>query len=465
MKKAYVFSWVITICILVISIAGCGLFTQSGEAPRVLSVLASSSTTIEVGFDQTLDSGSAQNTSNYSIQTFDETASVAISAANLGLSQTSVLLTTGSLASSQNYKISISGIKNSSGKEMTAKNYVVLTDIATLDTSVGNSSTAHTSSLGIDSLNKAHIAYYNANAGQQAPMYATNASGSWITSLIASPPTGLGAYGISLALNSSNEACVSYGGTALSLRYAVNVSDTWQTTRFSTATVARWSAIGVDHNNKAHIFYGTGYGVRHITNASGSWEISDILTAESYRNSVAIDTNNSLYISYHDADDKTLKYATDASGSWVDTAIASIENVVNGSIITIGIGNSIGLDSSKKAHIAFDDVANKALKYATNSSGSWVVSTLINPNMYNEGSMPSLIIDSNNKIYIAYFDSSSVEGLKLMTNASGTWKSLYLDPDATSANGFYLGLGSNSKKGLSYYNGIGSATRLKYLSF
>ena len=84
--------------------------------------------------------------------------------------------------------------------------------------------------------------------------------------------------------------------------------------------------------------------------------------------SIAIDSNNKIHISYFDNTDGDgdLKYATNVSGSWVVSAIDSTG--------WTGTYTSLAIDSNDKVHITYIDDTNYDLKYATNISGSWVTS-------------------------------------------------------------------------------------------
>ena len=101
-----------------------------------------------------------------------------------------------------------------------------------------------------------------------------------------------------------------------------------------------------------------------------------------------------------------LKYATNASGAWVVTTIVDSSGSVGGN-------TSIALDSSGKAHISYNGPT-----YATNASGSWVISGVDNLGRYT-----SIALDSLGKTHISYVRSSSgvVNHLKYATNASGSW--------------------------------------------
>ncbi|MEK7290326.1 MAG: hypothetical protein AAB013_00265, partial [Planctomycetota bacterium] len=63
-------------------------------------------------------------------------------------------------------------------------------------------------------------------------------------------------------------------------------------------------------------------------------------------------------ISYYDTVNGDLKYAANTSGSWVTTIMDSTGNV--------GQYTSIALDSSDMVHISYYDYTNDNLKYATN---------------------------------------------------------------------------------------------------
>lgn len=79
------------------------------------------------------------------------------------------------------------------------------------------------------------------------------------------------------------------------------------------------------------------------------WEVSRI-DDEGGGTSIAIDSYDKVHISYRSG---ALKYATDASGSWLTYTIDSA-----------GGNSSIGVDSNGYAHISYN--GGSTLKYATN---------------------------------------------------------------------------------------------------
>ena len=69
-----------------------------------------------------------------------------------------------------------------------------------------------------------------------------------------------------------------------------------------------------------------------------------------------LDTDDAPYIVYYDKTNGNLKYATNRTGSWNITTIDSIGDV--------GYYPSIVVESNDRSHISYYDETNGALKYA-----------------------------------------------------------------------------------------------------
>ena len=113
--------------------------------------------------------------------------------------------------------------------------------------------------------------------------------------------------------------------------------------------------------------------------------------------SITLDDSGKAYISYYDADDGDLEYATNAFGMWLTSTVDSSGEV--------GQYTSISLDSTGKAHISYYDSTNHDLKYATNASGTWVINTVDSSGKV--GEYTSMTLDSLGKAHISYYDSTS----------------------------------------------------------
>ena len=68
---------------------------------------------------------------------------------------------------------------------------------------------------------------------------------------------------------------------------------------------------------------------------------------------------------------------------------------------TVGSYTSIALDSNGYKHISYYESNSDDLKYATDKSGTWVVSTLDQTG--DVGQHTSIAIDSNGYVYISYY--------------------------------------------------------------
>ncbi|MDO8685310.1 MAG: hypothetical protein Q7J78_01415 [Clostridiales bacterium] len=151
--------------------------------------------------------------------------------------------------------------------------------------------------------------------------------------------------------------------------------------------------------------------------------------------SIAIDSYGKVHISYFRASDLDLKYATNASGSW------STSILVNGGAMGSlpAYSASIGVDSDNKIHISYyDDSSPDSIKYVTNMSGSWVITT-IDTISFAAGWKTSLAVDSNNKVHISYYDSTN-DALKYASNASGTWQTEIVDKSSGGVSGASLAI-------------------------
>ena len=171
-------------------------------------------------------------------------------------------------------------------------------------------------------------------------------------------------------------------------------------------------------------------------------------------NSIAIDSNDhshlAYYYSYNAQTVEDLIYATDKSGSWVITTLDSADSV--------GMHTSIAIDSnSDSVHISYYDETNNDLKYATDKSGSWVLTTVDSTG--DVGVDTSIDIDSNDSVHISYYDSTN-DDLKYATDKSGSWVNTTLDSSATMGRYSSIALDSNDAVHISY-NDVTNRT-LKY---
>lgn len=252
------------------------------------------------------------------------------------------------------------------------------------------------------------------------------------------------------------------------LKFATNTSGSWLAGAIDSGdAVGDNSELAIDGQGKAHISYydRSNADLKYITSVSGTWvpTVVDSAGVTGLDTSIAVDSNGKIHISYFDAwanfangtETADLNYATNASGSWVVTTIDS-----NG---RVGEHSSIAIDGNDKVHISYYDAAtaNQDLKYANNTSGSWVVETIDTES--GAGPYSSIAVDSQNKVHIAYVTYTGVPTpdtvlLRYITNSSGSWATTTVD-----ATGFAqyasLALDTSNKAHIGYYDVIAKDVR------
>ena len=272
----------------------------------------------------------------------------------------------------------------------------------------------------------------------------------------------------SFVLDSTGSKHISYyDATNGDLKYATDTTGSWvNSTIDSNGNVGQYSSITVDSNDVIHIsYYDESNGdLMYITDRSGSWVNTTIDSTGALGigdsvvglyTSIAIDSNAKVHISYLHSNSSVqasyLKYATDTTGSWVtETAF----NTTSNGLIRAGHYSSIALDSNDKVHISAYDGVNRDLIHVTNKNGSWVKTTV--QYFADVGLYTSLAIDSNDDLHIAYHAgiySSVGENLRYaMYNGSTGWTSIEIDTLGSVGSFASLALDSNGFVHISYYD-------------
>jgi len=313
-------------------------------------------------------------------------------------------------------------------------------------------------SIAANSTGKASISYYDATYG--VLKFATNTSGAWVATPVDSGTVGQYS---SLALTGTGSARIAYFDSSKThLKFASNALGSWATaTVDSGANVGKYASLALDSLNNAHVsYYDTTTGdLKYATNASGSWVLAavDQLTDLGYHTSMAVGPANKQYISYSTADGK-LKLATNAAGSWtastVDSGTTTTQNQFQ--------NTSIKVDSTGKVYISYYDAINGDLKFATRPSGTTVWSVGVIDSAGTVGQYSSLALDTNRRAHISYYDVSR-KTLRYATNYSGSWLTYTLDSQGSGGDvGQYSSIfvDTAGKIHISYYDAVNG--RLKY---
>src|SRR3989338_7189343 len=300
---------------------------------------------------------------------------------------------------------------------------------ASIDTLEGTSL-----SMAIDSSGYVHATYQVASAYLT---HLTNRSGSWVDVNIDSGSNGTGSPN-NIVIDSSDNLHVIYyearGSGNYGISYATKAASgsSWTVTELSSVWPAyTWPSVALDTSQNLHMVYKNGStgGLDYQTKPSGSstWgAVTTVLSSgvDEYVNLVA-DASNNLYVSFYNSTDDDLKYVhyDNSGGMGWDASATTLDSSGD-----VGSYNAI-VASGGTAHIIYYDATNTSLKYATNSSGAWVSSTLDNSTNIT-GEISTLILDAANAVHIFHYWSYTDSGTGLgttdfmhITNASAAWVS------------------------------------------
>ncbi|MEC8589878.1 MAG: carboxypeptidase regulatory-like domain-containing protein, partial [Candidatus Thermoplasmatota archaeon] len=234
----------------------------------------------------------------------------------------------------------------------------------------------------------------------------------------------------SIAIDSNDAIHISYfDNQADNLNYATcssgcTTGSNWSKVSVDTpGNVGSQSSIAIDSNDAIHISYsdGTNGRLKYATcssgcTAEGNWSKVRVDTASNVGswNSIAIDSNDAVHISYFDDTGHDLKYATCSSSCLVHQN--NWDKVYVDSVGDVGEYSSIAIDSYGFKHISYFDDTNDDLKYATDQTGSWVT-TSVDATWHSVGKYSSIAIDSNDGVHISYYDDTN-SNLKYATCSS-----------------------------------------------
>ena len=154
---------------------------------------------------------------------------------------------------------------------------------------------------------------------------------------------------------------------------------------------------------------------------NGTWTeyLLDNGTDTGHHPSIAIDREGAIHISYIDADNDKLRYATNASGSWVFTTLgdSTYDN-------DDGRGTAIVVHPITDAvHIVttINDNTYRDLQHHTNEDGSWVNITITNT-LSDEGHDPVMAMDGDGNLHVAYYCDDGCSDLRMSSRINGVWQ-------------------------------------------
>ena len=345
----------------------------------------------------------------------------------------------------------------------------------------GHTGDAQATSIAVDSYGHKHVSYSDSNP--TGLMYATDASGSWVTVTVDSVSVRRS----SIAFDSNDVLHISYfDDTNKDLKYATcssgcTTASNWNNVSVdTTGLVGYYTSMAIDSNDALHISYfdDTNKDLKYAICSSGcttasNWNIVSIDTSGGvgYYTSIAIDSNDVLHISYVDNTNTDLKYATCSSGcttasNWNTVSVDSFGS----SIFNKEVRTDLAIDSNGGVHISYLDHTNKDLKYATCSSGCTTASNWNNVSVDTTddvGYSASIGIDSNDGLHISYSDKTN-NNLKYATcsNACTTasnWNNETVDSSSTLTGEYTsIAIDANDVIHISYFDD--TINKIRYLA-
>lgn len=302
-------------------------------------------------------------------------------------------------------------------------------------------------SLAFDSENDYYITHYDFNGGDLA---ITSSKLLETKSIYDGGGDAVGEY-ISIDIDSKGYLHVAfYNNTDSSLMYGTFGRSAFPSKSFTaieidnTAIVGTHTSITVDGNDKIHISYydATNDTLKYATNASGSWlhETVDNIGTTGQYTSIKIDSGNVVHIAFLDSTTSQAKHAYGSYGSW------TIDVVETDADISEYL--SMDLDADDYVHMAYRKNTADEIVYATNVSGSFATETV---NSTDVGIYLSIGIDSAGKAHISHRSASS-QNLVYETNKSGSWVSQVVDNNGNTGAYTSLKVDSNDYVHISYYH-------------
>ncbi len=251
--------------------------------------------------------------------------------------------------------------------------------------------------------------------------YITNKSGSWVIDSIM-----IDGNSPSIAVTPAGTPHIAFeadcGGDD-DIYYATLVGGLWDIdTVINNTVISSDPSIALSPDSVPHVVYydfSGGLSIRHAFKSGGSWS-SEVIPGSSVGtySSISIDASGNLHVAFVAGTyggNREISYANDTSGSWVNEGITN--DALDDDFPTIAV------DKNGDVHIVYakDDGADWELWYATNESGSFVTEQLTDNVGINDCGYPSVAVDNNCSIHIAYQENNTAGNLFYLTNKSGSW--------------------------------------------
>lgn len=198
--------------------------------------------------------------------------------------------------------------------------------------------------------------------------------------------------------------------------------------------------IATDADDEVHVAYRVGFSNPHATNyatrSASGWSIEPIDEEHGGGfNRIQIDQSGFPHVVYGGAD--ALRYAVRGELGWSKEVVCPEPPVYFG----------FDLDAAGRAHVVCQ--MDATLRYATNSGGTWVASTIPAA-----GGFPDLAVDAAGGIHVAFQSTAGRLGYAHLSQ--GTWHVQSVDVDSWTGRFASIDVDSTSRPHITYGDQYGS---------
>ncbi len=268
-----------------------------------------------------------------------------------------------------------------------------------------------------DWISAAKLKYTNNTGGtwQPAEILTENSSGFWPLSMDIDPYDKLH---ISYCETGSM-------ASSAPLKYLTNESGNWNLSGVGSSIYAYdYAAVAADNTGNVHLsYYAINIGCSYITDRpGGTWQAPAVVDVnwsggqlEGMMTDIVVDSLDRPHISYVSGGGNPRQdtwYAVKTAGVWNTTFIDDGDFQ--------SYGNRIDIDPDNNPHILYYHSQSNQLRYATNASGSWVRKYVDGEqgfNMWDDGRVFDIASDPQGKVHLCYTKNGEV---KYTTNAQYT---------------------------------------------